>query len=650
MSLNYRPEIDGLRAIAVTAVVLYHADFVIRGINPFKGGFIGVDVFFVISGYLITSIIAREMQEGNFSFATFYERRARRILPALFTVTAASIPFAWMYMLPKALKEYAGSVLSILVFGSNIWFWLEDSYTAEPSALKPLLHTWSLSVEEQFYILFPIILLLLWKFLREHITTIFVLAFFFSLQLAHFGSANFADANFYLLPTRTWELLAGAILAKVELDKGRISHPFLDLTMPSIGLFLICNAIVFLDDQMRHPSLITLLPVVGTMLLIWFCKKRELVSDLLGSTPFVAVGLISYSFYLWHFPIFAFARIKDDTLSGYDKIEHTALALLLSVATYLLIEKPFRRKDKAQKGPFLIAILLPLSCIASFSVALIGKHSNTRFDKVKFNIESEKTKRFQYSNSICSEIGWTNCGLRREDKINLLVVGDSMSPDAVNILWRQFPNIHFVINSLGGCPPHPDIAELVPHNHPQLNQCVSLNKQRFSESSLKDFDGVIIFNLYSWYRPKHLREYLEFLRSSGVTRVIIFGNYLRTKSGMDNIILSSNSKAEVFRKLAIDGELIEGFEYDDELEKLAAEYDFYFMSIKKFACNTQECLVFHGNYPFSWDQQHFSVEFANYLSEKMKQTFLNSWIGSLIMEKDGDIKHLEYMKVHDAVK
>lgn len=184
MSLKYRPEIDGLRAVAVVSVILYHAGFVFSGITPFQGGFIGVDVFFVISGYLITSIILRETQEGGFSFSRFYERRARRILPALFTVMACSIPAAWMYMLPKAMKEYANSLLYSLSFISNIWFLNEDSYTAEPSALKPFLHTWSLSVEEQFYVIFPIVLMLAWKFARKYLVSLFVVGFLLSLQLA----------------------------------------------------------------------------------------------------------------------------------------------------------------------------------------------------------------------------------------------------------------------------------------------------------------------------------------------------------------------------------------------------------------------------------------------------------------------------------
>lgn len=358
MSIKYRPEIDGLRAIAVSAVVLYHAEFAFAGISPFQGGFVGVDIFFVISGYLITLIILREIQAGTFTFRDFYERRARRILPALFTVMLVSVPFAWKYMLPKAMKEYAGSVLSSLAFCSNIWFWKEDSYTAEPSALKPFLHTWSLSVEEQFYVFFPIALILLWKYARNHITSLFVLLFLFSLQLANWGSTVFPDASFFLLPTRIWELLGGALLAKLELERGRNTNSFLESVMPAVGLFLICHAIVFFDDLMPHPSFRTLLPVAGTMLILWYSKPGEFVSSVLSWKPLVAVGLISYSFYLWHFPIFAFARLRDTTLTTYVKVECILLALILSILSYHLVEQPARNRKKF-KTRYFLAYLCP---------------------------------------------------------------------------------------------------------------------------------------------------------------------------------------------------------------------------------------------------------------------------------------------------
>ncbi|MGI4851677.1 MAG: acyltransferase family protein [Janthinobacterium lividum] len=441
MSLKYRPEIDGLRSIAIIAVILYHAEFVFSGFRLLKGGFIGVDVFFVISGYLITSIILRDMNEGNFSFAKFYERRARRILPALFAVILVSIPFSWMYMLPKAVKEYTGSILTTLVSSSNIWFWREESYWAESSALKPFLHTWSLSVEEQFYLIFPITLLLLWKFLRSYITPVLTLVLLLSLQLVHFGNSHFPGATFFLLPTRGWELLAGSILANLELEKGRLSHPFLDNTMPAIGLFLIYNAIIFFNDEMLY-SYITILPILGTMLIIWFCKKGELISDILGSKPFVAVGLISYSLYLWHQPIFAFARIKSMMSSDHQKVGLIVLSIILAILTYFFIEKPMRNAKKVSLkklviflSTFAVILVLPLG-YAFKNNGLWGRFKDWQLNVIGFDKTSPNPFTSSYEYVVNSEfISHLNKNFSINDrKRRLLIIGDSFAKDFFNIL------------------------------------------------------------------------------------------------------------------------------------------------------------------------------------------------------------------------
>ena len=199
MKLTYRPEIDGLRAIAVGAVILYHAQITILGYQPFKGGFIGVDIFFVISGYLITSIILKELvTTGSFSFKHFYERRIRRILPALLFVMIVSLPFAWMYLLPDSFIDFSKSILYSLGFSSNFYFhYSGQQYGAESGLLKPFLHTWSLSVEEQYYILFPIVLLITYKFFRRYLIHILTFGFIISLGLAEWTSRNYPSISFY---------------------------------------------------------------------------------------------------------------------------------------------------------------------------------------------------------------------------------------------------------------------------------------------------------------------------------------------------------------------------------------------------------------------------------------------------------------------
>ena len=207
--MTYRKEIDGLRSLAVLPVIFYHAGF-----SFFSGGFIGVDVFFVISGYLITSLILKEKKEETFSLLNFYERRARRILPALFFVMICCIPFAWIWTLPAEFKDFAQSILATSLFSSNIFFWQGTDYFGGGNVdLKILLHTWSLAVEEQYYLIFPVFIMLTWRLGLKFLVYFFLTFTVLSLGLSHYGSSHFPVANFYLLPSRAWELLLGVLAA-----------------------------------------------------------------------------------------------------------------------------------------------------------------------------------------------------------------------------------------------------------------------------------------------------------------------------------------------------------------------------------------------------------------------------------------------------
>ena len=357
MVIKYRPEIDGLRTIAVSAVILYHAQLNIFDYSLFKGGFIGVDIFFVISGYLITLIILKELiSKGSFSFKNFYERRIRRILPVLLFVITFSLPLAWIFLLPSSFIEYSKSIIYSIGFTSNIYFWHSgQQYGAESGFLKPFLHTWSLSVEEQYYIIFPIVLFIVFKFIKKYLIHFLILSFIISLGLADWGSRNYPSFNYYILPTRGWEILAGSILAYFETRFSRRSKNHkLNLIFPSVGFLVILHYIVFFNEGIPHPSLYTLLPIIGTCLIIWFSNKDELITKILSNKFFVKLGLISYSLYLWHYPIFAFARIN----SIHNKISNMLililLTLILSILSYYYIEKPFRNKNYSFKKISLI--------------------------------------------------------------------------------------------------------------------------------------------------------------------------------------------------------------------------------------------------------------------------------------------------------
>ena len=452
MKLTYRPEIDGLRAIAVGAVILYHAQITILGKQTFKGGFIGVDIFFVISGYLITSIILKELvTTGTFSFKHFYERRVRRILPALLFVMLASLPFAWMYLLPSSFIDFSKSILYSLGFSSNFYFWYSgQEYGAESGLLKPYLHTWSLSVEEQFYILFPIVLLVTFKYFRKYLIHILILGFVISLGLADWGSKNHPSFNFYVLPTRGWELLAGSILAYYEITNGKRSeNKILNLILPFIGLLLIGHSILFFNDKMFHPSIYTLSPIIGVCLIIWFSNKKEIITKILSTKLFVGVGLISYSLYLWHYPIFAFARISEFYQGSlYNKLLLVITIFILSFFSYYFIEQRARDNLKKFKIVFLNIFLIYFFLIIS-SVVVLNKIPKYFEKKIMTNFESN------YLKKECIEYmdGFLKCSTDfKKNNKKIYLVGDShikfLSMDLKNKIIKKDYEVYIIVNNI----------------------------------------------------------------------------------------------------------------------------------------------------------------------------------------------------------
>lgn len=351
--MKYRKEVDGLRALAVLPVILFHGGF-----QTFSGGFVGVDIFFVISGYLITSIIFAEKQEGTFTLVNFYERRARRILPALFVVMLACLPFAWLWMLPSDLKDFSRSLLGVTTFVSNILFWRESGYFVTAAELKPLLHTWSLAVEEQYYLLFPIFLLMTWRLGKRWIVGILAVLSVISLAGAQWGAINKPIANFYLLPTRGWELMVGAFIALspfaqkiIGADTGKTTT-HLNQLGSLIGLLLIVYSVFVFDKTTPFPSLYTLIPTLGAAFIILFANPQTFAGKLLSSRIFVSIGLISYSAYLWHQPLFAFARHRSADEPGKPLLFLlTLVAIGLAYISLNYLERPFRDKKKVGRWP-----------------------------------------------------------------------------------------------------------------------------------------------------------------------------------------------------------------------------------------------------------------------------------------------------------
>jgi peptidoglycan/LPS O-acetylase OafA/YrhL len=349
--IGYRPDIDGLRAVAVLPVVLFHAR-----IAGFEGGFIGVDVFFVISGYLITGILLDDLRQESFSILRFYERRIRRIFPALFVIFFFCLVVAYEIFLPLDFEKFANSLLAATFFSSNVLFWFESGYFDAPSELKPLLHTWSLAVEEQFYIFFPIFLFVIWRFARSRLipitATILVLSFLIGVWQVRVEPSG----AFFLPPARIWELMLGALLAMGAVPRfgGATVHQAASV----LGLGLIAWGVFAFSPQTSFPGESALFPCLGAGLLIYSggCHQ-SLVYRILATKGMVFIGKISYSLYLWHWPLLVFANYYAvSELTALETASIIAVSLALSAASWRYVESPFRGRQPILRRPALFAL------------------------------------------------------------------------------------------------------------------------------------------------------------------------------------------------------------------------------------------------------------------------------------------------------
>lgn len=362
---RYRRDIDGLRALAILPVLFFHAH-----VPGFSGGYVGVDIFFVISGYLITGIIAADIDDGRFSLIRFYERRFRRIMPALVAMILATLGAAVLLYLPGDLEGVPRSALAATLFASNLWFFTDTGYFSGGADVKPLLHTWSLAVEEQYYIGFPILLILLMRYAPRWRTGAIAIIAAGSLALAIAMQRDTSGFTFYLLPTRAWELFAGALLALggVPAIRPRWARELVAWIAVSVVTF----AVSFYDRNTIFPGLSALPPVLGAAALIHAAPGTS-AGRLLGWSPLVAVGLISYSLYLWHWPLIVFTEYATDTpLAGAMQPAIIAVAMAAAALSWRFIEHPFRDAHRVPQRTIFLLTGTAMALLCALSLALLA--------------------------------------------------------------------------------------------------------------------------------------------------------------------------------------------------------------------------------------------------------------------------------------
>jgi peptidoglycan/LPS O-acetylase OafA/YrhL len=439
--MNYRPEIDGLRALAVVPVILFHAGF-----EAFSGGFVGVDVFFVISGYLITSIILTQKAAGTFSLMNFYERRARRILPALFAVLVASTVAAWFLLLPNEMRRFSESLVSVSLFASNVFFYLTSGYFGSASETKPLLHTWSLSVEEQYYLLFPVIVLLTLRHSTKLLIGALVAVFLISLYISYWLADYDAKAGFLLSPARFWELLLGSFISIFGKQLASLaSKPMLCQIGSLVGLLMILLSIFAFDRSTPFPSTYALLPALGTVLLIICSVPGTFCMWILRRKTMVFIGLISYSTYLWHQPLFAFARHRS--------IEEPSMLVFsaLSIASFVFgyfswryVERPFRdQANFSRRQIFSLSALLG-SIFCAFGLAghyKEGFPGRMSYDVLNAHITREHEQLLKKSGCMlkAESFDLKACARGGRDSVpHIALVGDSHAQSLVHEMAGAF--------------------------------------------------------------------------------------------------------------------------------------------------------------------------------------------------------------------
>lgn len=601
MKLKYIPHIDALRGIAVLLVLLYHFD-----VRLFSGGFIGVDIFFVISGYLISNIIHDKLNNNTFSFKDFYLRRIKRLLPAaLVTVILTLIAALFIFPINLFEKVVKSCLPSILSF-SNIYFFQKTGYFDSSSTLKPLLHTWSLSVEEQFYLIWPLLIYLYFKLKkRTHKTLLFSVIGIISLLFSEYYLSIDESASFYLTPFRVFEFLIGAITLNfnptIENKKFKDFITFTSL----VGLIVIS---IIYNNNIKFPGINALIPCILSILLILYTNEKSIIGKIYNNQIFRFIGKISYSLYLVHWPILVFYKYKiHQDLNTIDVILLLFISLIFALGLFYFIENKIRYSLFKSKKTLPIAMITSILLLALINILVNN-----------IDISFLKNKEFQEytSKEIKYEINHRYINVNNSDTIKnttdfkdssldkrVLIIGDSHAPDALNFLKIAYPDYEYRIITNGGCAPMA-IKDLdLIKNHPAKlkSACESCMNSLFSENTFNNFDYIVISVYFGKYTPKHLINFIKKTKETSNPKIIVFGNFITLKKDLPDLIANGGID---YNKDVLNYDL-----YNNELSINAkGYYDFY--SKTDLLCSSKDVkdceFILDNDKLLTYDTNHLS--------------------------------------------
>jgi peptidoglycan/LPS O-acetylase OafA/YrhL len=605
--MRYRDDIDGLRAVAVLPVVFFHAGF-----SAVSGGFVGVDVFFVISGYLITRLLLEEHdREGRISILGFYERRIRRIFPALFTVIGACVWITLVMFEPEALIRFAQSAASAALFVSNIFFYLELDYFAAAADTEPLIHTWSLAVEEQYYLILPVMMILLLKrnlkTLRAWVVGLSVASFAVSLLLAPIDP----QANFFLAPSRAWELFAGSCIA-LGLFPAPGSQRMKDCT-GLLGLLLILGAIVFYDPQTPFPGIGAVPPVLGASLIIWsgLGGAEGLASRFLRLSPWVFFGKISYSLYLWHWPLLVFPVFwLGRDLETWESLTAAALAVVISTLSWRFVEQPFRKRRgwPGRRSIYAGGVLLIALCVFHAVRATEFEGYPKRLPAGYADLDL--TGREYYAMDGCMQNkrqtpdDWRleDCIIPGASESRYLLWGDSfLGHYRPGLTVRDDPlPVTFVEHTKSACPPG------FTYEPPSNKTCVDYNEHARDLLEQGGFEGVILgadwtTALGEGYRLEELSQTVAWLKQRGL-KVIVIGQSPSFAARVPALFAWGNMGPE--RSIG-SGQPVQEPGLNESVA--AASEGALFLDPWPLFCERQTCRFGEGDRLYFWDRGHYTL-------------------------------------------